>query len=92
MTLTQKGTRATAAAATAEDILKSYPKTVASGKKEKEDEENLESKKRDRAITEWISRPSKLPSHNEDKEYEDEIEYVGAHLASTDPPPLRQRR
>ena len=45
MTLTRKGTRATAAD-TAEDILEYDPKTIGSTKKEKEDNENLECKKR----------------------------------------------
>ena len=42
MTLTWKETRA--AADTAEDILQSDPKSVASGKEEEDDDENLESK------------------------------------------------
>ena len=65
MTLTQKGTRAEAA--TAEDILESEPKSIARSKKEKEDDENLEIKKRKKAIAEWIGRPLKPPSRNEDE-------------------------
>ena len=51
MTLTQKGTRV-AAASTAEDILETDPETVASGKKEKEDDISLDNKRRDKAIGE----------------------------------------
>ena len=65
MTLTQKGTRAEAA--TAEDILESELKSIARSKKEKEDDENLEIKKRKKAIAEWIGRPLKPPSRNEDE-------------------------
>ena len=72
MTLTRKGKRAEAAAATAKDILKSGPESVASGEKEKEGDENPESKKHEKAITEWIGQPLKPPSRNEDKEDEDE--------------------
>ena len=50
MILIQKGTRAAAAEATAEDILQSDPKMVASGEEEKEDDKNLESKGRDKSI------------------------------------------
>ena len=52
MTLTHKGTRA--ASATAENILKSDPKNVASEEKENEDNKHLDSKKHDKAIAEWI--------------------------------------
>ena len=82
MTLTQKGTRA--ATATAEDVLQSNPKSAASGKEEKEDDEISESKERDKAIAEWIGRPLKPPSSNKDKEDEDEEKDVGAPLASTE--------
>ena len=78
MTLTRKGTRA---AATAEDILQSNHKSVASGEEEKEDDENLESEKREKDIAEWIDRPLKLASSNEDEEDEDEEEDAGATLA-----------
>ena len=61
MTLTRKVTREAAAAKTAKDILESDPKTVASGEMEKEDDENLESKERDKVIAYWISRPLKPP-------------------------------
>ena len=72
MTLTQKGSRAATVAAMAEDILESDPETFASGKKEKDDDENSEIKKRDKAIAEWIGQPFKPPSRNKDKEDEDE--------------------
>ena len=49
ITLTQKVARA-AAAAKAEDIIESYPKIIANGEKVKEDDEHLESKKRNNAI------------------------------------------
>ena len=78
ITLTQKGTGAEAA--TAKDISESDPKTVVSGKKEKEDDENLESKKRDKSTAECISWPFKPPSQNKDKENEDGEEKVGAPL------------
>ena len=51
MTLTQKGTRAVAAAATTKDILHYDPESVASREEEKEDDENLESGKRKKSIT-----------------------------------------
>ena len=75
-------------AATVKDILESDPKTVASGEKEKEDDKNLESKERDKSIAEWIGRPFKLPSRNEDEEDYDKEEGVSAPLASIedDPP------
>ena len=84
MKRTQKGARAAVAAATADDILESAPKSVASGRKEKEEDGNLESKKRKKAITEWIGRPLKPPLHSKDKEDEDEEEDVGAPLDSTE--------
>ena len=52
MTLTQKGTRASAAAATAKDILESDPKSVASGEKEK------------RRMEIWRARSARKPSQN----------------------------
>ena len=81
MTLTRKGTRV-AAAATAKDISESNPESVASGEKQKEDDDNLESKERDKTIAEMIGRTFKLPSHNEYKEDEDKEEDVFAPLAS----------
>ena len=53
-----------------------------SGKKEREDDKILESKKRDEAIAKWIGPPFKLPSRNKDEEDEDIEEYVGAPLDS----------
>ena len=44
----------------------------------------MKSKKRDKAIAEWISRPFKPPKHNKDNEDEDEEKDVGSHLASTE--------
>ena len=72
MTLTRKGARAAAVAATAKYILQYDPEIIARGEIEKEDDENLESKKREKAITEWIGRPLKLPSRNKEEEDEDE--------------------
>ena len=69
MTLTQKGARA--AAAMTEDILDSDPKIVASGKKEKEDDEKSERKKHEKYILEWIGQSFKPPSHKKDKKDED---------------------
>ena len=73
-----------AAAATAEDILESDLKSVVSGEKEKEDDVNLESKKREKSIVEWIGQPPKAPARNEDKKDEEKEEYVGAPLDSTE--------
>ena len=84
MTLTRKGAKAAEAVATSKYILESDQGTVASGEKEKEDGENLESKKRDKSIAEWIGRPFKPPSRNEDEEDEEKEEYVGAPLDSTE--------
>ena len=81
MTLTQKITRV-AAATTAEDILESDPKTVASGEKEKQDDKNLQSKHCDKTIAEWIGQPFKPPLRNEDEEDEDKEEDFGDPLAS----------
>ena len=44
----------------------------------------MERKEHDKAIAEWIGRPLKPPSSNEDKEDEDKEENVGAPLASTE--------
>ena len=67
MTLPLIGTRAATTTATDEYILHSDPKSVASDEEEKEDDENLESKERDKAIAEWIIRPLKPPLINEEK-------------------------
>ena len=83
MKLPQKVTRA-AAAATTEDILQSDPKRVASGKEEKEEDENLESKKREKAIAEWNGRTFKPPLSNEDEEDKEKEEDFGAPIASTE--------
>ena len=47
----------------------------------------MESKKRNKVIAEWIGRPFKPPSRNEDKEDEEKEEYVGAPLDSTEDGP-----
>ena len=85
MTLTQKVTRAAAAAAaTVKDILQSDLEIVASVEEEREDDEYLERKERDKSIVEWIVRPLKPLSRNEDEEDEDKEEYAGAPLATTE--------
>ena len=43
----------------------------------------MDSKKRDTATAEWISRPFKPTSHNEDEEDEEKEEDVGAPLSLT---------
>ena len=52
MTLTKKGTRVETAEATVEEILQSDQKIVAISKGEKEDDEILESEKREKEIVE----------------------------------------
>ena len=69
---------------TAEDILESNSKKVASSEQEKNDDKNLESKKRDKAIAEWIRRPSGTPLRNEGKDDEDKEYDVSAPIASTE--------
>ena len=44
----------------------------------------MESKKREKYITEWIGRPLKPPSCNKEEEDEDEEESSGAPLSSTE--------
>ena len=70
MTLTQKGTRATSTADTAEDVLQKNPKSVTSSEEEKKKNETLDSKERDKTIAEWIGRHLKPPSINKVKEDE----------------------
>ena len=84
MTLTQKETRAAAAAATAKYFLKSNHEIVANSEEVKEYEETLDSQKCEREIVEWISRPRKPPSSNEYNEAEGEEEDVGATQYSAD--------
>ena len=43
----------------AEDVLQSDPKIVASGKEEREDNENMEREKHKKAIAKWIEQPLK---------------------------------
>ena len=57
MTLTQKGTRAAAATATAKDFLQSDQEILVSSKKVKENDETLGNDKGKREIAEWIRRP-----------------------------------
>ena len=72
---TQKGNKAATAASLGRDILESDPESVASGKREKEDDVNLESnQKREKSSAARIGRPLKFPSRNEDGDYEDEEE------------------
>ena len=84
MTVTRKGTRAVAAAptASAEEFPQFDHESVVNGEEVKEDDETLDSKKRKRDITEWIGRPRKPPSSNEDEEAEGEEEEVGATQAT----------
>ena len=70
MTVTRKGTRVAAAAATAEDFLQSDHKSVANGEEVEEDDATSDSEKRKRDIAEWIARPLKPPSSNEEEEAE----------------------
>ena len=69
---TQKGTRLLETVAPVRDILESDPEIVASGKKEKKDDGNLESnQKRNKSIAVRIGQTLKLPSQNKDEDYED---------------------
>ena len=52
MTVTRKGTRKVAAAATAEELQKFDHESVAKGKEEEEEDSTLDSKKRKRDIVE----------------------------------------
>ena len=84
MTLTQKVTRAAAAADTAKEFLQYYHKSVVNGKEVEEDDATLDSKKRKRYIADWIGRHLKTPPSNEDEEAEVEEEDVGATQSSTE--------
>ena len=84
MTLTQKITRVAAAAATAEEFLKSDHECVANGEEVKEVDATSDSKKRERDIAEWICRPHKPSSSNEDDEAEGKEEDFDATQASTE--------
>ena len=61
MTVTQKGTREAAAAATAKEFLQSDHESVANGKEVEEDYATLDSRKREREIMNWIGQPRKPP-------------------------------
>ena len=83
MTLTQKGTRAeAAAAATAEEFLKQDHKIIANDEEVKEYDENLDSENRERDIAEWIDLHRKQSSRNKDKEAEGKEGDVGGTQAS----------
>ena len=69
MTLTLKGTRAAAVAATAKYFLQSYHKSVANSKEVAEDDATSDREKHERDIMDWIGRPCKPASSNEDEEY-----------------------
>ena len=84
MKATGKGSREAAAAATAEEIQKSYHESVANSEEEEEEESTLDSKKSERQITDWIGRPCEPPSRNEYKEAEGKEENVGATKSSTE--------
>ena len=84
MTVTQKGTRATAAAATAKEFLQSAHKSVKNGKEVEEDDSTLDSEQRERDIADWISRPHEPPLSNKYKEAEIKEEDVGATQDSTE--------
>ena len=70
MTVTLKGTREAATAATAKEFLRSDHKIVVDGKEVEEDDSTLDSKKRERDITYWNVQPRKPTSINEEKESE----------------------
>ena len=82
MTLTQKVTRA-AAAAKAEEFLHFDHKIVANDEEVEENDKTLDIEKRERGIAKWIGRPRKPLLSNEDMEAEGEEEYVGSTQAST---------
>ena len=84
MTVTRKGTREAAAAATTKEFQKCDHKSVANGKKEEEEDSTLDSEKRQRDIEDWISRPREPPLRNKDEEAKVEEEDVGATQASTE--------
>ena len=62
------------------NIITSETKSAASGKKEKGDGRNLESKKRKKYIAARIVRPLKSSLYNKDEEYEDGEEDVGTPI------------
>ena len=73
MKLSQKGTRALAAAvSTAKEFLQTNHKSVANGEEVKEDDETVDIEKHKRDNAEWINRPHKSPSSNKDKDAERE--------------------
>ena len=57
MTVTRKGAREAAAAATSKEFLNSDHKSVANGEELEEDDSTSDIKKRERDIADWIGRP-----------------------------------
>ena len=72
-----------AAAAAAEEFLKSDHESVANGEEVEEDDSTSNIKKCERDIADWIVRPWEPPSSNEDREAADKEEDAGATQAST---------
>ena len=70
MTVTRKGTKEAAAAATDEEFLQSNQESVANGEEVEEDDSASDSEKRERDIADWIGRSREPPSSNKDKEAE----------------------
>ena len=69
---TRKVTRAVAEVAPARDILDSNPKSSKRGKKEEDDNVNLESKKkREKDIAGSTGRPLEFPSSNKYKDFDE---------------------
>ena len=83
MTLTQKGTRAEAAA-TAKEFLQSDHEIVVNGEEVEEYDATPDSKKSERDIADLISRPRKPPPSNKDEDAEGDEGYFGATQASTE--------
>ena len=84
ITVAQKGTREAATAATAEEPQRSDHKNVANSEEEEEEDSTSDSEKRKRDIVDWIGRPRKPLSRNEDEEAEGEEENFSATQASTE--------
>ena len=84
MTVTQKVTRESTAAAMVKKFQKYNHESVANDKEEEEEDSTLDSKNHERDIADWIGRPREPLLRNEDKEDESEEEDVGATQASTE--------
>ena len=79
MKLSQKGTRALAAAvSTAKEFLQTNHKSVANGEEVEGDDVALDNEKGTRDIADWIGRTCKPFSSNKDEEAEVEEKDVGA--------------